>query len=348
MIFIFLCTALTLRSQELFFNGNVATWFDNTEYAGSDCGSSRTIFAVEFDPSLGWRIDKNNTIVIGAQLLKDFGSDKFINSADPIAYYRYDNGTYGANAGIFGRDELVGRYSRAFYSDSTLIYNSCIQGVAMRYTGQKAFAELAVDWVGMYSPSTREQFRVLAAAGGKFADCFDAGVSMSLQHFANKSTFSGNVVDNILINPYIGAKFNALLDFEVRIGYLQSMQQDRMQGNGWITPFGGELYLRMGWKGIFIDNNLYVGKSLTPFWNTSGRDGLPYAESLYTCDPFYGTTHKVYNRTGIGYERKFLNDNISVRAEMVLQCNGAKLYCQQLVSVSAKICPTIYDKTKHK
>ena len=223
MIFIFLCTALTLRSQELFFNGNVATWFDNTEYAGSDCGSSRTIFAVEFDPSLGWRIDKNNTIVIGAQLLKDFGSDKFINRADPIAYYRYDNGTYGANAGIFGRDELVGRYSRAFYSDSTLIYNSCIQGVAMRYTGQKAFAELAVDWVGMYSPSTREQFRVLAAAGGKFADCFDAGVSMSLQHFANKSTFSGNVVDNILINPYIGAKFNALLDFEVRIGYLQSM-----------------------------------------------------------------------------------------------------------------------------
>lgn len=348
VILLLLCTALTARAQELFFEGGVSTYFDNTEYAGNDCGTSRTIFAVEFDPSIGWKIDRNNSIVAGAQLLKHFGSERFADNISPVAYYRFDNGTYGADAGIFNRSELVGRYSRAFYSDSTLIYNSTVQGIAMRYTGREAFAEIAVDWVGLYSPQTREQFRILAAAGGEFARYFDAGLSLSIQHYANKSTFHENVVDNVLINPYIGMRFSALLDFELRLGYLQSMQRDRQQHAGWVLPCGGEFYFRMSWKGIFIDNNLYAGSSLTPFWNTLGKDGLPYADGLYTCDPLYGTTHKIYNRTGAGYERKFLGDNLSVRAEMVLQYSGTKLCCQQLVSISARICPTIYDKAKHK
>lgn len=345
---VLLCTTVNAWSQELFFDGGIATNFDNTEYTGSDCGTSRTIFAVEIDPAIGWRIDKNNSIVAGVQLLKDFGSEKFINCTTLIAYYKFDNGTYGADAGMFSRNDLAGRYSRAFYSDSTLIYENTVQGLAMRYKDHRAFAEVAVDWVGMRSETTREHFRILAAAGGLFAEHFDAGVSLSMQHYANKSTFNGNVVDNMLINPYIGARFNTVIDIELRAGWLQSLQRDRRAHDGWKSPWGGEVYLRLGWKGIFIDNNLYAGKNLMPFRNTAGADGLYYGSSLYTCDPFYGTTHGIYNRTGIGYERSFLNDAISVRAEMVLQYNGAKLYCQQLVSINARICQTIYDKAKHK
>ena len=335
-------------SQALFFDGEVATHFDNTEYTGSDCGTSRTIFAVKLTPTLGYRWNKHHSVAAGAEMLKDFGSEKFIDDARLVAYYRYDDGKYGALAGIFSRDALIGRYSRAFYSDSTLIYNGLVQGVAMHYKGQRSFAEFAIDWTGLYSPATREQFRILVSGGGSLAKHVDAGVSFSLQHYANKSTFEGNVVDNILLNPYIGAKFTAFFDFDVRLSYLQSLQRDRRTEEGWKAPMGGELYVRISRWGVFIDNNLYVGKSLTPFWHTQGKDGEYYADDLYTCDPFYGTTHKVYNRTGIGYERKFLKDNLSVRAEMVLQCNGEKVYCQQLVGITARICPTIYDTSKHK
>lgn len=337
-------------AQELVFDGKISTHFDNTEYTGSDCGSSRTIFAVKVEPSLKYVWDKKHSVVLGTELLKDFGSKKFVDEAKLIAYYQFQNEKFGANAGIFERSHLIGRYSRAFFSDSTLIYNGLVQGIAMRYNngGGKAFAELAVDWEGLYSPETREKFRILVAAGGKFAKIFDAGVSMSIQHYANKSVFEGNVVDNVLINPYIGVRFEAFFAFDIRLGYLQGMQRDRMLQEGWKAPMGGEFDFRMSKWGVFIDNNLYFGKNLMPLYHRVGKDGLAYGSDLYSGDPFYGTSHHIYNRTGIGYERSFVKDRVSVRAEMVLQYNGHSMYYQQLIGVSAKICPTLYDKSKHK
>ena len=102
------------------------------------------------------------------------------------------------------------------------------------------------------------------------------------------------------------------------------MQRDRASHEGWKMPMGGEFRFRMERWGVFIENNLYVGDSLMPFYDTIGKDGEPYGGGLYAGDPFYGTTHKVYNRTGIGYERAFCNDNVKVRAEMVANANKPK------------------------
>lgn len=338
------------EQEALFFDGEISTHFDNAEYAGNDIGYSRTIFAVRLTPTLGYRFGTggHHSVVAGAELLKDFGSVHAIDETKLVAYYRYKDEKWGAYAGAFKRDELIGRYSRAFYSDSTLIYNGTVQGVAGNYRSEKMFAELAVDWYGLYSPEVREKFRVLASVGGNFAKWFDAGVSLSLLHYANKSTFRGNVVDNALINPWLGAKFNAFFDFDVRLGYLQSYQRDRRLEDGVLFPKGGELYVKITKWGAYIDNNLYVGDNQMPFYDNRGHDGLRYAEGLYTGDVLYGTTSKVYNRTGIGYERSFSNDRVSVKAEMVLQYTGQKVMCSQLVGIAARFAPTIYDKSKHK
>lgn len=45
-----------------------------------------------------------------------------------------------------------------------------------------------------------------------------------------------NVVDNFLLNPYIGARFTAFFDFDIRLGYLLGMQRDRMLEEGWKLP----------------------------------------------------------------------------------------------------------------
>ena len=100
--------------------------------------------------------------------------------------------------------------------------------------------------------------------------------------------------------------------------------------------------------GVFISNNLYVGKNLQPLYNSVGKEGTIYGADLYASDPFYGTPSGIYNRTGIGYEQKFCDDRVSVKAEMVLQYTGQKVTCSQLVSIAAKFAPTIYDKSKHK
>ena len=338
----------TLSAEELFFNGELSTHFDNTEYTGSGIGDSRTVFAVRVIPTLGYRFEGGHSVVIGAELLKDFGSNKFIDQTKLVAYYQFENEQYGANAGIFQRYKLIGNYSRAFFSDAYLIYNPMIQGIAGRYSGKNGFAEIVVDWDGLYSPEVREKFRVMLSGGGNFAEICYAGASFSMQHFANKSTFQGNVVDNLLLNPYIGVKFNAFFDFDIRLGGLISAQRDRKTDEGWILPSGGEFYFKMSRWGVYIDNNLYAGASLTPFYHTIGKDGLPYADNLYTFDPFYGTQHKVYNRTGIGYSRSFASDRVSVKAEMALQYDGKKMYCQQLVGISATIAPILYDKKNHK
>ena len=338
------------NDEALFFDGELSTHFDNAEYAGNDIGYSRTIFAVRLTPTLGYRFGKEgrHAAVVGAELLKDFGSKEFLNEAKLVAYYRYKDEKWGAYAGIFKRDELIGQYSRAFFSDSTLIYNGTVQGVAGNYRSERMFAELAVDWYGLYSPDTREKFRVLASVGGDFAKWFNAGVSLSLLHYANKSTFHGNVVDNALINPWLGARFKAFFDFDVRLGYLQAYQRDRRLDGGGCLPKGGELYVRISKWGVFIDNNLYVGENLMPLYNSIGKDGEMYADDLYTGDVMYSTNHKIYNRTGIGYERKFCRDRVSVKAEMVLQYTGQKVMCSQLVGIAARFAPTIYDKSKHK
>ena len=338
------------EQEVLFFDGELSTHFDNAEFSGNDIGYSRTIFAVRLTPTLGYRFGKEgrHAVVAGAELLKDFGSKEFLNEARLVAYYRYKDEKWGAYAGAFKRDELIGRYSRAFYSDSTLIYNGVVQGVAGHYLSERMFAELAVDWDGLYSPATREKFRVLASVGGNFAKWFNAGVSLSLQHYANKSTFHGNVVDNALINPWIGAQFKAFFDFDVRLGYLQSYQRDRHLAGGGSLPKGGELYLKISRWGVFIDNNLYLGENLMPFYHSVGKDGVTYADDLYTGDVLYGTNNKIYNRTDIGYEQSFCRDRVSVKAEMVLQYTGQKLLCSQHVGIAAKFAPTIYDKSKHK
>ena len=349
-IALYICSLLlcgTLSAQELFLDAELSTHFDNTEYAGSNLGDSRTIFAVRATPTLGYSFEKNHSVVIGAQLLKDFGSANFIDGANFVAYYQFENGRYGANAGIFQRDKLVGNYSRAFFSDAYHIYHPLVQGIAMRHTGKRSFAEFVADWDGLYSAEVREKFRILLAGGGEFAQIGYAGASFMMQHFANKSTFRGNVVDNLLLNPYIGVRFNAFLDFEFRLGGLASWQCDRRVDRSEF-PIGGEFYFKLSRWGVYIENNIYVGGSLTPFYNSLGVDSLPYADNLYACDPFYGTTSNIYNRTGIGYSRSFVGDRVRVNAEMVLKYDGKKLYCQQLIGVGVNICPTLYSKKNHK
>lgn len=58
-----------------------------------------------------------NRLVVGVDLLQDFGNDtRFLTKARPIVYYQFNSKNVQANAGIFDRKELLGDYSRAFFA----------------------------------------------------------------------------------------------------------------------------------------------------------------------------------------------------------------------------------------
>jgi hypothetical protein len=335
---------LPTKSERLYLDLAFGFDFDNTEYLGSDLGVSETLFGISLAPSLRYEWNEKHSLAVGASAQKWFGSKRFVDDIKLVAYYKFKSPRFTALTGLFPRNELIGDYSEVFFTSIWKTKNNLAQGATLQYTDKFGFAELAIDWNGMYSAATREQFRILFSGEGRFAKIMYAGASAQLHHYANRADFSHNVVDDILINPYIGVNFNAFFDFDIRLGYLQSLQQDRVTGRGWETPMGGELYLRLSRWGGFISNNLFLGDDLMPLYNSVGKEGTPYGADLYAGDPFYRTENIIYNRTGIGYERNFWKERINVKAEFVLKTDGERLYNQQIISLAVNLAPKLYDK----
>ena len=141
---------------------------------------------------------------------KDFGDNRdYFSEVRPLASYAYRAERLGADVGIFSRDELRGDYSHAFFNDSLRVYDPTIQGMAVRYRNPKGLrAELVLNWEGMYSEYSREKFRIFGAIHKDWSREADkrwyVGGGLSMFHFANSALTEGNVVDNMLANPYVG------------------------------------------------------------------------------------------------------------------------------------------------
>ena len=336
------------QSEKLYLDTKFDFDFDNTEYSGSGLGTAETLFGVSLAPVLRYEWNEKHNLAVGVNGQKMFGLVRFLDDINLVAYYQFKGEKYGALAGLFRRENLLGRYSEAFFSNAWLASNRVVQGLALQYHDKVGFAELTVDWNGMYSMECREQFRILFSGEGRFAKVMYAGAAFEMQHYANRADFQHNVVDNLVINPYLGVDFEAFFDFDIRLGYLQTLQRDRLTGGGWQLPMGGELYFRMSRWGVFISNNLYVGNNLQPLYYSVGKEGTIYGADLYASDPFYGTTSGIYNRTGIGYERNLWKERLKVKAEMVLKTEGKRLYTQQIVALGVNIAPKLYDKANKK
>ena len=335
---------VAIGGEKLYLDTDFNFDFDNTEYTGANLGASETLFGISLAPVLRFEWNEKHSLGVGVNMQKMFGSVRFLDDIDLVAYYQFKGEKYGAVAGLFRREKLMGRYSEAFFSNAYLVDNRLVQGLALQYHDKVGYAELVADWNGMYSQATREQFRILFSGEGRFANVMYAGASAEMHHYANRADFQYNVVDDFVINPYIGVDFSMIVDIDARLGYLQSLQRDRLTGGGWQVPMGGELFFRVSCWGVFISNNLYVGKNLQPLYNSVGKEGTIYGADLYASDPFYGTTTGIYNRTGIGYERNLWVDRLKVKAEFVLKTDGKRLYNQQIISLAVNLAPKLYEK----
>ena len=250
-------------------------------------------------------MDKNR-LIVGVDLLQNFGDDtKFLSKARPSAYYQFNSRNVQANAGIFDRKELLGDYSLAFFGDSTAFYHNRLSGFLGHYKSterRNTYVEMAIDWEGMYSEESREMFRIISAGRYTLDKGFYFGYAFSMFHFAGKIG-NENVTDNLLVNPYAGWEFNAYFDFDIKAGFLFAPQRARSIESGWKKQKGAQIDFVMTKWGVKLENNLYLGENLQPF---------RYAyvgEPLYAGEQFYSTTDHIYNRTWIGYDRRFFKGN---------------------------------------
>lgn len=347
LLWLLLGGATAACAQQVIAGVDFATRFDNREYSGTAfSGASETLFSARLTPEIGLRWDTKNTLMIAVDLRQDFGDDsKFLTEAKPQLYYQFQTPKVLAVAGVFDRRKLSGDYGEAFFDRAYLFYHNRIAGLLGCYRGRHGFVELALDWEGMRSDVTREQFRLLSA--GRYdqgGGLFYGGYALSLQHYARTSAPADDegVVDNILVNPFGGMCFHALFDFDIRLGYLQALQRDRVAANGWKMPKGGMLSLRMDWKGLWLSNELYAGENLMPLFDR-------YGGALYRGNVFFRTDDsRIYNRTGLGYSRRFFNDTLGVHAVIWFDCHGSGTGTSQQLEVDIRLQKLLSRHTNKK
>lgn len=338
-LLLLLCVAVVApaSAQKFLWSADFDLNFDNREYADLSV-PSQTLFGARLTPmvGMGWG-GTQHSLMIGADITKTFGRDsRFCEDPELVLYYAYRGRKFGATAGIFPRKMLLGDYSGAIASDSVRFYDKNLDGVLLQYRGLGGFVELGVDWDGVYSVEEREKFR-LFSAGEYTRQVFTCGYTASVYHFAGRVGVAG-VVDNIAVQPYIGAKFEHLLPIDrlsLTAGWIQTFQRDRRSGEKMVAPYGGELRLRLEKWHVGIDNRLYIGQNLMPYF-------ARYGGELYAGERFYameGGASKLYNRTELYYDRTWWSDAVpvSLHAGISLHFIAGKVVTSQLLQLSVAI-----------
>ena len=325
--------------------------FDNREYGGGEYSPSMTVLGARLTPSVGIRMDASpasvHSLMLGIDVMKDFGSDARTEDLfrELTFYYKWekDFGRTGMTltAGIFPRSEMRGSYSTAFFSDYVRFYDPNLEGLILRFRRPSAGYEIGCDWMGQYGDTRRERFMIFSSGEARLADrILVLGYSGYMYHYAGSREVRG-VVDNILLNPYVGADLSArtgLQDLSFRLGWLQSMQNDRRNIGRYVFPAGGEFHFKIRNWNVSVENRLFYGRDLMPYSDSSDAAGQVYADGLYFGDPFYhlrrgGEDTGIYDRLELCYEPQ-IADFIRLRISAVLHFHGSGFSgWQQMVSL---------------
>lgn len=335
----------TSSAQELKLGVDFTTLFDNREYASMSFDESGTLFSARLTPNIGIKWAEYNHLMFAADFVQDFGhKSKFLSDVNVQLYYAYRAPRVKLFAGIFPRSEMRGLQSPLFFDRDYRYYANRIGGVLARYddTTSPSFVEFAMDYAGMRSYDVRESFAIMSSGKHSFfkRGWLSYGYDFYMGHYAkdyNPETVDG-VVDNIMLMPYVEWEDGVLTEIgrwwlymDVRLGYVQSLQRDRINENKWEHPFGGELFINFEWNGLELSNRLYVGKgSLLTYYNRYGSD-------VYHGMPLYRTDKGIYDAIALSYDRWFFNHTVGVKAGITMEYDGTGWGTRQWLQVDVAL-----------
>ena len=121
------------HAQEILLGTDFKMYFDNKEFGSNEFAvpgldiESGTDFAARLTPRVGIRWDEKNTLVIAADMIKNFGTQEsaYLSEIKPVFYYQFQTPKVTAAAGIFTRDMMHDDdYSTAFFSESERFFHN--------------------------------------------------------------------------------------------------------------------------------------------------------------------------------------------------------------------------------
>ena len=340
--------------------------FDNREFDRSRFSKAMTIFGARLTPSVGLTLAQpelkiTHKLMAGIDVMKDFGASPLSPALSPeessaslsnmalfrelTMYYMLDkktsDGSFEMYAGIFPRKMTGGNYSDAFFSDSLKFYDNNLEGLLLKFNRPESYWEIGCDWMGKPGYARKEKFMIFSAGESHITPFFAVGYAAYMYHFAGSQKARG-VVDNILMNPYLKFDFGKQMDmqeFSLRFGWLQAMQHDRVFVGHYVFPCGGEFDLNMRKWNVGIQNRMFYGTDMMPYYNSKDAGGDKYGNRLYLGDPFYRINDlgqkgpRIYDRFDVYYE-PFMGKHLAIRVGARFHFHGFGYSgCQQMVSV---------------
>ena len=349
----FVTTAFSVHASEtekklsFVYDADFEMNFDNREYYRSSFSRSMTIFAARLTPSVGISLSQDEStghrLMFGVDVMKDFGAPDAELLNELVFHYTLDknvgNTDLRISAGIMPRSMMFDNYSEAFISDSLAFYDNNIEGLLIQVRRPSAEFELGCDWMGQYGKDSRERFMVFSSGEARFTPAISLGYAAVMYHFANSYTQKG-VVDNILLNPWIRFDFAHkadMQDLSVRAGYLQGVQRDRAKSGSFDCPYGFEVDLEARKWNFGVQNKLFYGTDMMPYYNVADNTGEKYGTRLYFGDPFYrihdgsSTGLGTYDRLQFFYEPS-IGKRMKIRVAAMFHFHGTSYSgCSQQV-----------------
>ncbi len=312
--------------------------FNNLESC-SPWDNTRTLFGAKIAPQIGFEFNKFNRVMVGADLLQDFGYKKIPTSVDYTLYYQYKNKNLLAAMGAIPFfEKSIASYPLTFFSDETHFYNPNIEGVLFSYQSQssKFKGEFFVDWNAIDRAVEIDRFSIGGYAQyNMFDDLLGFNGAFMLMHDLNNPVFSDCYLfeqfrysANITTN--LASKLSWFSNFKLSFGTLSSSENKRIldvESKPWITNVGWNAELLLTHKGFGIKNSYYFGDGQFHYWNEFG--GASYYDGL--C--FYQS--RSYNRTDLfyGYKTKYL----TIRGDMVFHITSKGVANQQMITLKVDI-----------
>lgn len=284
--------------------------FDNRE--GDDrMYEDKTFFFVTIAPELGLKFSDKDRIVGGAiwnQPLDNSVKDARIL---PTLYYRHESENWKFSMGMFPRTQLKEPLPGFLWCDSLAYFQRNIRGALVQYISETGFFDAYIDWRQLQSETQREAFNIVFHGEWQPAQkSIFIGSHLMMNHYAKTrhADASQSIVDNFLINPYIGINLSANTSLDSLIfkgGGLLTIERFREYG-GWKTPGGFWLEATAEWKFLGLKNSLYIGGELYPLYSRFGT-------ALYQGESYYQSNF--YNRTDI-YAKIIKNQNLELEAQL--------------------------------
>lgn len=286
--------AISISAQNFIYSVKLDNYFDNREY-DTPYTEPQTLFGIRVSPAIGWEYVETGAathkIMGGIHYLQPIGS--LIDQAqfDPFVYYQYMHRGFNLHLGIVPYAEMIQRLPIFVMSDSLSYLYPNIQGALFQFQKGKSYIELLCDWRGAQSTTTREAFRVIVQGKYYWKNLSLGGVTF-LNHLANKAPSEPKlgVCDDYLVSPSLGlhwSKLKALDSLSFGVSYLFASSKERITDTKKVGH-GIEWDCFVKWKFLAIQNSLYLGDNLLPFYQK-------YHSGLHLGDPFYQATR--YNRT---------------------------------------------------